>query len=305
MNPALAATFGPMRPPFLLLVPVVIAVAWGAAIHDGGPAPPGILGLVLLGALAAHISVNALNEYEDFRSGLDQHTQRTPFSGGSGTLPAHPDKAHYALVTAGAALLLVLAIGAWLLLLRGPGLLPPGLLGILLILLYTRWLTRSPLLCLVAPGAGFGPLMVMGSYFALTGTYSPTPAWASLLPLCLVSNLLLMNQFPDREADRAAGRRHLLIARGGRAGVRTFRAILVAGYASVVAGVLCAALPPATLASLLTMPLALSVYRALDQHYDDTARLVPFMARNVVLTLLTPLLLGLGLALGGPVTVST
>ncbi len=46
--------------------------------------------LVLLGALAAHGAVNALNEYADYRSGLDLRTARTPFSGGSGTLVDHP-----------------------------------------------------------------------------------------------------------------------------------------------------------------------------------------------------------------------
>ena len=45
--------------------------------------------LALAGGLLAHISVNALNEYLDFTSGLDLTTLRTPFSGGSGTLPAN------------------------------------------------------------------------------------------------------------------------------------------------------------------------------------------------------------------------
>ncbi len=40
--------------------------------------------LALLGAFLAHISVNTLNEYFDFKSGLDLETIKTPFSGGSG-----------------------------------------------------------------------------------------------------------------------------------------------------------------------------------------------------------------------------
>src|SRR5690606_5293656 len=114
--------------------------------------------LVLLGALAAHVAVNALNEYGDFRSGLDLRTRRTTFSGGSGTLPSHPQWLVRALLLGLGALLTCAAIGLYFLL-RQPqllaSLLPLGLAGLLLVLLYTPWLTRHPWLCLFAPGLGF------------------------------------------------------------------------------------------------------------------------------------------------------
>ena len=291
LSPALAATLGPMRAPFLLLVPVVTGLGWAAAAYDGVATAPLYLVLASLGALAAHVSVNALNEYEDFRSGLDLITRRTPFSGGSGTLPAHPERAHYALAVGIVGLLIVVAIGAWLIRERGPGLLPLGLLGILLIVSYTRWLTRSPALCLLAPGIAFGPLMVLGTYFALTGRYAWTPAVASLLPLFLVSNLLLMNQFPDQDADRQAGRHHLLLAAGPAVGVRVYGAFLAAAFTMLPAAVIAGTLPPATLLALLTTPLAVRIYRGLARHHADVESLLPFMGQNVLLTLLTPLLL--------------
>lgn len=298
INAHLAATLGPMRAPFLLLVPVCVGLGWAAAVYDGHGVEPLQLLLAGTGALAAHVAVNTLNEYEDFRSGLDLRTARTPFSGGTGTLPAHPDKAHYALVSGVLALALVLAVGGYFLALRGPGLLPLGLLGVLTIVLYTRWLTRSPLLCLLAPGLAFGPLMVLGVYFALTGRYGQTAWAASLVPLFLVSALLLINQFPDREADRWAGRRHLLLAWGERAGVAVYGACLIGAYASVAACVALGLLPPPSLISLLTVPLALLAFRGLRQHGDETPRLVPHMAQHVALTLLTPLLLASAIALG-------
>jgi hypothetical protein len=49
--------------------------------------------LIFIGALFAHISVNTLNEYFDFKSGLDLTANKTPFSGGSGALPNTPDVA--------------------------------------------------------------------------------------------------------------------------------------------------------------------------------------------------------------------
>lgn len=297
INTHFAAALGPMRAPFLLLVPVCVLLGWAAAVHDGHSVNAVHLALAAAGALAAHISVNALNEYEDFRSGLDFRTQRTPFSGGTGVLPAHPDKAHYALVVAVAALCIVTAVGVYFIRLRGAGILPLGLAGVLIIVLYTRWLTRSPLLCLLAPGVGFGPLMVLGVYYVITGVYSTTALIVSLLPLFMVSDLLLINQFPDREADRWAGRNHLLLVWGGPAGVAVYGAFLFAAYISVILAVIFKVLPPMVLLSLATMPVAALAYRGLRRHQDAVPALVPHMAQHVALTLVTPLLLALGIAI--------
>lgn len=298
INSHLAATLGPMRAPFLLLVPACVSLGWAAAAYDGYPMDPVPLLLASLGALAAHIAVNALNEYEDFRSGLDLRTSRTPFSGGTGTLPANPDKAHYALITGLASLAIVMGIGLYFVQLRGAALLPLGLLGVLTIVLYTRWITRSPLLCLLAPGIAFGPLMVLGVYFVLTGRYGTTAMVASLVPLFLVSDLLLINQFPDREADRWAGRNHLLLAWGERAGINVYGVFLLAAYLTVVIAVAVGVLPAWVLLSLATAPLAVVAFRGLSQKANEMPALIPHMAQHVMLTLVTPLLLAAGIALG-------
>lgn len=297
INAHFAAALGPMRAPFLLLVPVCVLLGWAAAAYDGHSVNAVHLALAAAGALAAHISVNALNEYEDFRSGLDFRTDRTPFSGGTGVLPANPDKAHYALIVAVAALCIVMSVGVYFIGLRGIGILPLGLAGVLIIVLYTRWLTRSPLLCLLAPGVGFGPLMVLGVYYVLTGVHSATALMVSLLPLFMVSDLLLINQFPDREADRWAGRNHLLLVWGGAAGVAVYGIFLIAAYVSVILAVIFKVLPPLVLLSLATVPVAAMAYRGLRRHQDAVAGLVPHMAQHVVLTLVTPLLVALGIAI--------
>ena len=90
---------GPMRPPFLILAPVCAFLAISIVAYQS-PSSLSFLKifLVVIGAIAAHISVNTFNEYFDFKSGLDFKTIKTPFSGGSGALPASPDKARIALV---------------------------------------------------------------------------------------------------------------------------------------------------------------------------------------------------------------
>src|SRR4030042_5732906 len=184
---------GPMRVPFLILTPACVLLGVATANQSGAQINPLHVLLVLIGALCTHISVNAFNEYDDFKSGLDARTQRTPFSGGSGTLQANPAMARTALATALITIGVVILTGIYFTWYHGFAILPLGLLGILIIVAYTPWLTRNPLLCLIAPGIGFGPLMVMGTHFALTGHYSWTAFAASLVPFFLVSNLLLLN----------------------------------------------------------------------------------------------------------------
>ncbi len=237
----------------------------------------------------------ALNEYADFKSGLDLSTEKTPFSGGTGTLPANPDKAHLALMTGLVALAVTAAVGIYFVIMRGWWLAPLGLLGLLNIVAYTPSLTRSWLLCLLAPGLGFGPMMVMGTEYCLTGTYSLTGLVASLTPFFLVSDLLLLNQFPDREPDRAVGRNHLIIASTPDRGVTVYGLFLLGAYVAPLVGWLGGALPVGALLGLLTVPLAIQTFRGVRRHHESVPALLPSMGQNVILNLATPVLMAVGL----------
>lgn len=291
------ALTGPMRLPFLLLTPACVLLGLAAAVYQTGSVRLDLAALVLVGALAAHISVNALNEYFDFRSGLDHRTRRTPFSGGSGTLPLSPSHAPHALATGLISLGITAAIGIYFVWLHGPALLPLGLAGLLLIAAYTPWLTRSPLLCLVAPGLGFGTFMAMGTAFALTGAYSWAAFAASLVPFFLVSNLLLLNQFPDVEADRTIGRYHLPIQIGRQKSSYVYAAFLSLTYLAIVAAVLLQVLPPLALLGLLTLPIALRAAQGAIRFAEQIDKLIPYLAQNVILNLVTPILVSIGLLL--------
>lgn len=290
---------GPMRPNFLTLTPACIFLGYAASVADSGFAVSiADAVIVLAGALLAHASVNLLNEYEDFRSGLDFNTVRTPFSGGSGTLPIHPSIAAPTLWTGVAALAGTGVIGLYLVAQSGIGLLPIGLLGLLIIASYTTWITRRPLICLLAPGLAFGPLMVTGTVYVLTGGYTATGLLVSLTPLFLVSGLLLINQFPDLEPDQNAGRRHLPIAVGRRAAARVFAGMLLAAFLPIAAGVGSGLLPPWALLGLLPLPLAFHVARGALRHAEDAARLTPYLGLNVAVIMSTIMALGAGLLLG-------
>src|SRR5690554_3884026 len=244
------------RPNFLLLAPLCAGLGLAVAWQQGQP--PELLHtlLVFLGAVLAHAAVNLLNEYDDFRSGLDMITERTPFSGGSGSLPEVPSAARRVLWAGLGTLALVVAIGLYFLWLRGLPLLVLGAAGVVLVLTYTRWITRSPLLCLLAPGMGFGPIMVLGTVIALGGGIDTTALLASLVALLMVSELLLINQIPDAEADRAIGRCHLVITLGPEKAARLVAGLLLASYSVIVAGVVSGYLATTSLIALAPLPAA-------------------------------------------------
>jgi 1,4-dihydroxy-2-naphthoate octaprenyltransferase len=290
-----AVLFGPMRPPFLLLALACVLLGVATAKYSGATLVPLQVVLVFIGGLAAHISVNALNEYDDFRTGLDFRTEATPFSGGSKTLPNNPGKAHVALATGLVAMAVTTAIGIYFLTVRGWGLLPIGLLGLIVVAAYTPLITRDPILCLIAPGLGFGTIMVMGTHFALTGSYSWTAFIASLVPFFLVSDLLLLNQFPDVEADRSIGRKHVLVVLGRRQSIKIYTAFLVGAYLAVILGYLFDLLPLQSLLALLTILVAVSIVRGAARYYESIPQLIPYLGQNVLVNLATPVLLAVGL----------
>lgn len=289
---------GPMRLPFLVLTQACVLLGVAVSYKATGTVDTGLLLITLLGALSAHISVNAFNEYADFKSGLDALTVKTPFSGGSGTLPAQPELASTTLAVAVTSLLLTIGIGGYFLIIRGQGLLPLGLAGILVILSYTPWINRHPWLCLLAPGLGFGPLMVMGTAFVLTGQYLPEAFAASLIPFFLVSGLLLLNQFPDVEADKHVGRRNLPILFGRRASSRVFALLVLLAFVSLLGSVVSGLLPRASLVGLTGMLAAVPLLRGVYRHADDIGKLIPYMGLNVALTIAMPVLVATGVWLG-------
>jgi 1,4-dihydroxy-2-naphthoate octaprenyltransferase len=286
---------GPMRVDFLYLDLACVFLGASTAVWTHGSINGFYLILAFVGGVCAHITVNTWNEYFDFKSGLDLASERTPFSGGSGTLQERPDIAPIALGIGVIGLVITSIIGIYFLIVRGWALFPLGALGILVIVAYTGWITRLPLVSLIVTGLGFGLLMVMGTDYVLTGQYSWTAFVASLSPFFLGNNLLLLNQFPDVEADRSVGRRNLPILIGRQRSSIVYALFLAATYLSMVAGVWLGHLPAAVLLGLLTLPLAVLAAIGVYRHANDLPKLLRYMGFNVLLNILTPVLMAIGL----------
>jgi 1,4-dihydroxy-2-naphthoate octaprenyltransferase len=143
-------------------------------------------------------------------------------------------------------------------------------------------------------GLCFGPLLVLGSYYVQTGRYSWETLVASLAPGILTSNLLVLNEFPDREADRKGGRRHWVITLGKKDASYLFVALLTASYLCIIVGVLSKMMPVLTLIGLGTIGFGWKAAKGALRYYDDTNKLIPVLGANVITILGTQALLTIG-----------
>ena len=292
----LAAVAQSMRVPFLVLTPVCVFL--GASTVATSETNISLLLLVLLGALLAHISVNTLNEYSDFKSGLDLATTRTPFSGGSGALPENPEMSVAVLAVGAVSLMVTLMIGGFFIWKFGTGILPIGIAGLILIVTYTDWINRYPFLCLIAPGIGFGFLMVVGTQFVLQGEYVPLSVLVAVIPFFLVNNLLLLNQYPDIVADAGVGRNHFPIAYGVSRSNLAYALFALATTAIIIIYVLQGYLPATSFIALLPMPLAFFALYGAIKYRENIGSYPHYLGANVGVAVLAPLLLGVSIIIG-------
>jgi len=290
--PALQHYLGVARAPFLALPVTLVAVGVASAALDGGASwGRGLLALV--GLVAMHVAVNALNEVSDLRTGIDLETERTPFSGGSGTLPSGALKTGHAYALAFTAAGVAALIGAWLLGRIGWPLVPILLAGAFFTFGYTDLLARLGV-GEVAAGLGLGALPVIGTALVQKGLVGPAALAASVPAFLMTFNLLLLNEFPDEEADRRGGRRHLVILLGRRWAARVYVLAAAATPLAIAAAVSQGWLPRLALLGILpSILLVRPVSWALRDPEGPVP--VPALGANVIWILATNSLLAVGI----------
>jgi 1,4-dihydroxy-2-naphthoate octaprenyltransferase len=292
--PTLRAYAGVARAPFLLLPPTLVASGAAAAAWDGAFSWPRTL-LAAFGLVALHMAVNIFNEWSDLRSGIDLHTERTPFSGGSGTLPAGAMSPRAALLFGIACSAVGLAVGLWFLRQVGWVLLPIVAAGAFAVVAYTDVLARLGV-GEIAAGFGLGAGPVIGTALVQGGGWSPAAGWLAAPAFLMTFNLLFLNEFPDEAADRGGGRRNLVILLGRRRAAWLYAAAALATPLVIVAGVLLRALPPPALLGVLPSLALLAPLRWVVADPGSPVP-VPALAANVAWNLATNSLLALGIAL--------
>jgi 1,4-dihydroxy-2-naphthoate octaprenyltransferase len=291
----LSAVLAVARAPFLALPVALVAAGASAAAYDGS-FDWRATGLALIGLLAMHVAVNALNEISDLHTGIDLRTRRTPFSGGSGTLPGGELTVRAAKGLAAGSAVTGAVIGVYFLATVGLQLLPILVLGALCVLLYTDVLTRLGV-GEVSAGLGLGGLPVLGTALVQGGGLGLAAAAAAVPATLMTFDLLLLNEFPDEEADRHGGRRHLVIRLGRQRAASLYAVAALATPVWIVAAVLVEVFPPSALLGVLP---SMALRRPLGWVFRSPAERVPVpaLAANVQWNLSTGFLLAAGLAAG-------
>jgi 1,4-dihydroxy-2-naphthoate octaprenyltransferase len=261
--------------------------------------------LLLIGNVLAHSSVNLFNEYFDFKSKIDFHTFRNPFSGGSGMMVEGKTTPGSVLFASTTTLLISLAIGVYFVIVAHWFIVVLIAVGAFSVVFYNNILAKM-LLGEFFAGLALGTFVVLGTYIGMTAT--PDMALCQILnlkvilisipPGILTFLLLYLNEFPDAEADKQGGRFHLVIFLGKRIASYFYCVGLFLTYAVIII------IPILGLSSyflyfgLLTLPLAIKAGAATLKDYDKVEKIIPAMGVNVIVVLITDLLLAIGVMLG-------
>lgn len=284
------------RPTFLLGSVALAILGTSIAWWDGSFNLSNAI-LAFLGLLLWHTSANVLNEYSDFRSGIDARTRRTPFSGGSGVLPAGLLSSRSVLHLG--LLLFALAIPIWtyFIVMKGLLLLPLLLAGGLCVFLYTPVLTKQRL-AEVSSSIGIGMLPILAFYFVQTGGYTLEVGLVAVASGLLLFDVHLLAEFPDVEADVVGGRKTLPITLSRNGASYVYVAAGLAFYAWIAAWAATGLMPRTVLFTLMTLPIYLLTVRgAFD--YRDQKTFVANLWTGAVVYFLSMALLALGYIIAG------
>jgi 1,4-dihydroxy-2-naphthoate octaprenyltransferase len=304
-EPTLAALSNPVaryvlatRPPFLSVTLVAALVGLAVAYWSGVPLRPSTALVTVVFALVAHAGVNVLNDYYDALNGSDAiNTDRIfPFTGGSRFIQNGVLTQRETGLFGAALFAVVVPAGLWLTAQSGPELIRIGFAG-----LVVGWAYSAPPLKLNSRGigeacvwAGFA-LIAVGADFVQRGELSAAPWIGAAGYALLVTNILFINQFPDRRADEAVGKRHWVVRLGAERARAVYALIAVAAYGWVVAAVLAGALPWLALVSIAPAALSAKAARILWHEAANPRRLAPAIPMTIASATLHGLLLAAGL----------
>ncbi|HJL67821.1 MAG TPA: prenyltransferase [Nitrosopumilus sp.] len=248
--------------------------------------------LTFAGVLALHASVDLLNDFWDFKRGIDTATKRTKMSGGTGVLPEgllNPTTVYRAGIIF---LIIGSLIGSYFVL--TDGIIIAIILGfaILSIYFYSTKIVDSGL------GEFFvavkGSMIVIGAFFIQSGQITIESILAGIVVGALSSMVLFIASFPDHDADKSKGRKTLVISVGKQKAAKLFWIFPIISYCAIVVGVSTGLFPELSLISFFSIPLMIKSGRGLQKNYDSVDDLVPFMSSTLMFSRLTGALFVIG-----------
>ena len=277
-----------IRVRFLLASVIAVSVGLALTWRQNSSIDPLDAILIFAGVMALHASVDLLNDFWDFKRGIDTKTKRTKMSGGTGVLPEgllKPSSVYRAGITF---LIIGSIIGSYFVITHG--IIIGIILGfaILSIYFYSTKIVDSGL------GEFFvavkGSLIVIGTFFIQSGEITIESILGGIVVGVLSSLVLFIASFPDHDADKSKGRKSLVIAVGKEKAAKLFWIFPIISYLTIIIGVSTNLFPLMSLITLLTIPLMIKSGLGLRKNFDSIENLVPFMSSTLMFSRITGVL---------------
>ena len=248
--------------------------------------------LTMAGVIALHASVDLLNDYWDFKRGIDTRTKRTQMSGGTGVLPEGLLKPK-GVYNAGILFLVIGGlIGSYFVVLHGVVIGVILAFAIMSIYFYSTKIVNWGLAEVFV--AVKGTLIVMGTYYIQNSELTDVVVLSGIVVGVLSSLVLFVTSFPDHDADKEKGRRTLVILVGRQKATSIFYIFLIVSYGIIIGCVVMSIIPVFCLISLVAIPVAISSIRKLKSSISDEHKIISAMKSTLTFSRIAGVLFVVG-----------
>ena len=241
-----------IRVKFLLASVIAVSLGLSLAWHSGHPIDILHAILTFAGVISLHASVDLLNDYWDFKRGIDTKTKRTKMSGGTGVLPEGLLTPKSVYIVGIAFLILGAIIGIYFVIIFG---ITIGLIlgfAILSVIFYSTKIVNWGLAEVFVTIKG--TLIIIGTYYIQSQSLDDFTILAGIVVGVLSSLVLFVTSIPDHDVDKEKGRRTLIIIFGKANAVKTFLIFPILAYGIIIYGVVSGLFPIYSLIVLLAKP---------------------------------------------------
>jgi len=241
--------------------------------------------LIMIGVLSLHASIDLLNDYWDFKRGIDTQTKRTKFSGGTGVLPEGLLEPR-SVYKAGIAFLIFGSIlGAYFVYVNG---ITIGIILAFAILSIYFYSTKIVNVGLAEFFVGVkGTMIVLGTYFIQTSQIDILPILGGVVVGILSAFVLFITSFPDYNADKDKGRKTLVIILGKKNSSMFFWFFPILAYGIIIFGVGIEIFPIYSLVTLLTIPLLIVIGKKISTQFNDDEKFLKIMDLTISFSRIT------------------
>ncbi len=252
--------------------------------------------LTMSGVIALHASVDLLNDYWDFKRGIDTKTKRTSMSGGTGVLPdglLKPKSVYNAGI-----LFLVIGglIGGYFVVLHGVVIGVILTFAIISIYFYSTKIVNWGLAEIFV--AIKGTLIVMGTYYIQNSDLTDISIMSGIVVGSLSSLVLFVTSFPDHDADKEKGRRTLVILLGRKNATSIYYIFPIVSYGVIIGCVIMSMIPVFCLISLVAIPVAINSIKKLKSSISSEEKIIPAMSSTLLFSRLAGTLFVIGFLIG-------